>query len=71
MTEKNNNLAELKEVGIGALLTIGAFYAYFAGYEIAIKNFSLGRYSFLVVGIILALFTAFELFSFLKNNKKK
>lgn len=58
-------------IGSGAL-ALGSLYAWHAGYVIAIKNLSLGQYSFLIFWILLGLgflWTVWEYISVLKRKK--
>ncbi len=53
------------------LATLGAFYAWHAGYVLAIKNLSLGKYSFLILGILLALAFLRAVWDYVSAAKKK
>lgn len=66
----------INEFGFGRLLgylalAAGSLYAYTQWYVIAIKNFSLGQYSFLIVGILFVWWFILSIGDILKSKKQK
>ena len=47
----------------------GSFWAYFNGYVLAIKRLSLGRYSFLVLGILFLICAGYNAYEYYQEKK--